>query len=84
MGHRYQKGALKWTLIFLYIMYLSTYFHRLIWNILGYDLCKKHDWNWCLLLVPKSGLAHGLIVWSTSLRQGCFVLRPRKKIKQES
>ncbi len=25
MGHRYQKGALNWTLIFLYIMYLSTY-----------------------------------------------------------
>ncbi len=58
MGHRYQKGALNWTLIFLYSMYLSTYFHRLdrhkllyravqsvIWNILGYDLCKKHGWK---------------------------------------
>ena len=50
MGDQYQKEALNWALIFLYIMYQSTYFHRLdrhrevqsvILNILGYDLCKK-------------------------------------------
>ncbi len=55
-------------------MYLSTYFNQLdrhtqylkvrevqsvIWNILGYDLCKKHDWTLCLFLVPEGGLAHG-------------------------
>ncbi len=29
MDNRYQKGALNWTLIFRYIMHLSTHFHRL-------------------------------------------------------
>ena len=44
MGHRYQKGALNWTLIFLYIMYLSMIFAKNMTEISAFFWYRKVVW----------------------------------------
>ena len=69
LGQQYRNGALNLTLIFDRLCTWVLIHHSLelssqwlIWNIPGNDLCKKHGWNYCPHLVPKSGLAHKLRV----------------------
>ncbi len=51
LGHRYQKGALNWTLIFWYIMCLSTYFHRLDHDLEHSGVCSLQK-TWLELVPP--------------------------------